>query len=1047
MHLAEYRIFRNNPIRNFKGIWIIFLSAFTLSAQENLIKNGSFEEGIKEWMVPSWKRADGKIWVEPVPDKGNSQGIGGMCSMRLDYAKNKICHLNYFTTISLPPGKKDYTFSVWTKSEGYDQPTKGQLTVVLNLPEIQKNHVLLTPWNKLQENWTQFRQDIQIPDSCTKATLRIGIHGYDNERGTTWVDNLYLGPKLPENPPPAVKKLTLLRGVPHAVHGGVWYPDEKMEYDIELKEIAEPGTRATLNWQAEDFDRKVLCSGKKEIVLPENPRAAVAAKGNQSGHVEPAKIRLELPSLGDFRGWFAMKVDISQGIKRLDEVTSSGIVVEKQEGRRDPFFTAKGPGSVEKQIRMGNGSASFQVERRYLQTGPSSYKLEILDKKVEETVNNGFEPTFSFMFTQKSSPQNQLQPPYLRHRINEKLAKGIDPYDKEYYEGWRGFLRMLAGRYGTRVHDWYVGDEIYHTYHNDKYEIPHYVALTRLLHSEVKKNNPENVVGGGGVFMDMSPIGKEIWPQVKDSVDGLSCSLYLQKGTVEKGLTIDGPESGGLLKRFAFTRSIIGPDKFIAATETGYSFIGHPPIDSDRVKEVAVINARNLVMLKYLKVRRWTYFLFENDPMYESAKYGFGTTDYGMWNRKTGCPKPHAAAWAVSARVLAFVTDPREVKPRSDVYCYLFRKNGKTLAVLWAYTKDWVSTKIDMPADWNGMDFMGKREKGKKGILKRKINDRPLYFELDAPQETVADAFRNARYVMPEAYLTINRKNANEVNVFVKNKLTTETTALVRLNNSAPKTVKIPGNAILPVSFPHRTGTGPVTASALVNGVRYEVSNTDEIYPVAHLASPPAMDGSLKGFESVKPLVMDSRRYVMPTDADGHGLWTGKEDLSVKIYLAYDKDFFYIAADVTDDVHIVRTHGIESWNQDSLQFAFDTENNAFDPAITPAGYQQDDVEFVTADTTKGPELFCHSAGGQSVNQLMSSKPVVKRRADNHTIYETRIPWFSIGSLKPVPGSVFGFNTVVFDLDMPTGLVSCQMEFSPGITYGKTPALFKRFILE
>ena len=191
---------RGHLVQSIKtGIGILFISTFALCAQNgNLIENGGFEDGIKEWEVPAWKRGDGKIWLEPVIDKGNSQGIGGMCSMRLNYTNNKICHLNYIKPISLPQGTKDYTFSVWTKSEGYDQPTRGQLSVVLNLPEIKKSYTLQTPWNKLQESWTQFRKDIQIPEACTKATLNIRIHGYKNEKGTTWVDNLYLGPKLPE---------------------------------------------------------------------------------------------------------------------------------------------------------------------------------------------------------------------------------------------------------------------------------------------------------------------------------------------------------------------------------------------------------------------------------------------------------------------------------------------------------------------------------------------------------------------------------------------------------------------------------------------------------------------------------------------------------------------------------------------------------------------------------------------------------------------------------------------------------------------------------
>ena len=76
---------------------------------------------------------------------------------------------------------------------------------------------------------------------------------------------------------------------------------------------------------------------------------------------------------------------------------------------------------------------------------------------------------------------------------------------------------------------------------------------------------------------------------------------------------------------------------------------------------------------------------------------------------------------------------------------------------------------------------------------------------------------------------------------------------------------------------------------------------------------------------------------------------------------------------------------------------------------------------------------------------MIGKPQVVRNG-NKTVYFTAIPWSMLGR-KPVKGTVFGFGIVVFDFDAKDAKVPYQMEFSPGITYGKIPALFKRFILQ
>ena len=54
-------------------------------------------------------------------------------------------------------------------------------------------------------------------------------------------------------------------------------------------------------------------------------------------------------------------------------MTGSGIVIEKQKGKRDPFFSAKTPGTIEKQIRMGNGSSNFIAQRRHMQSSSTTF--------------------------------------------------------------------------------------------------------------------------------------------------------------------------------------------------------------------------------------------------------------------------------------------------------------------------------------------------------------------------------------------------------------------------------------------------------------------------------------------------------------------------------------------------------------------------------------------------------------------------------------------------------------------------------------------------
>jgi len=1016
--------------------WLLFLIAAIMSSStfaQNLIENSSFEDGISPWKPAGWKLGGGKKWLFPVADSTTSQGAGGSTSMRLDWTNQHICYILYQKEIKLPTAK-ELELSFWMKAAGYT--TFNQVEIAVVFPEIKdkkKNTISLrNPWNRRPEEWTQYTKIIKVPGNVTKARLWIKVHGYKNLKGTNWLDNLYFGPvKKAAAEKPVEKKIVLKRGISTQKHGGVYYPGEKIIYSFEYTDNKLPGKKAEFAWEIFDFDGKKILTGKQVVTLPPQKDGA---------------FQIDLSALNKYPGWFFIKGELSSKGKKLSDVKTSCIVVQKQIGKRDPFFSAKGAGPIEKQIRMGNGSCVITLQRRFIQTGPDSYRMPNEEKMLEEAVRYGFEPFFLFHISQHSTPKNPQQPKFLRQKVNEKLAKGINPYDAEYYQTWRNFFAMLAEKYKDKVQDWYLMDEIYNIYHQSKYELEHYIQVQKIMYEEVKKRKPSNIIGGCGTFIDMNPeLGKYLWKTLRNHTDGLACSLYLGKGTVAKGLTLDGPETGKLLNRFKITRDVIGKDTFISGTESGYCFLDFPELDSEKVKEVAKIKARSLVILKAMGVRKWVYFLFENDPSCESARRGYGRTDWGMWNRKWGSPKPHAAAWAVSARVLAFATNPVDASPCPDIYCYVFRKGDKTLAAFWAYSKEDVDAEINMPSDWTGMDFLGRPFSGKKGSNNLKLNDRVLYLEFNAPQEAVAKAFRTGKYVLPEAYVSINRIDGGKVGVMVKNKTAGDLKAEVSLNGSPVQKIIVKRGTIGQAAFAKAPGSGKLSAVVTVNGVKYHAEKEDEWYPVKKLAVPPSLQGNrLIGFEKAAPLVMDSMKHIKPAEIETHGIWTGKDDLSAKIWTGYDDRNFYLGAEVTDDVQVSRYAGQLSWNQDAMQFGFDMGNNDYDLVLSPGGYGNDDREFVLSATPKGPQLFCFT-GPSDIRRKLIGKPQVVR-SGNKTIYFVALPWSLLGK-KPVKGNVFGFNVVIFDFDRKDATISCQLEFSPGITYGKTPALFKRFILE
>jgi len=81
---------------------------------------------------------------------------------------------------------------------------------------------------------------------------------------------------------------------------------------------------------------------------------------------------------------------------------------------------------------------------------------------------------------------------------------------------------------------------------------------------------------------------------------------------------------------------------------------------------------------------------------------------------------------------------------------------------------------------------------------------------------------------------------------------------------------------------------------------------------------------------------------------------------------------------------------------------------------------------------KGPQNFCCTGPSELAMKPLPDKVNVRVMPDGHKFYEVRIPWSALDKLKPEPGTVFGFNITLFDVDTSNG---------------KNPAFFKRFMLE
>lgn len=103
------------------------------------------------------------------------------------------------------------------------------------------------------------------------------------------------------------------------------------------------------------------------------------------------------------------------------------------------------------------------------------------------------------------------------------------------------------------------------------------------------------------------------------------------------------------------------------------------------------------------------------------------------------------------------------------------------------------------------------------------------------------------------------------------------------------------------------------------------------------------LDWKTVPFDRLSPqIVLDERNQIQPPDP--FISWRGPEDLSARLFLAWDRNGLYLLAEVKDDQFEQPFSGAEIWRGDSMQFAFDCGNDA----RPRSGYDGNDCEFGAA---------------------------------------------------------------------------------------------------
>lgn len=247
----------------------------------------------------------------------------------------------------------------------------------------------------------------------------------------------------------------------------------------------------------------------------------------------------------------------------------------------------------------------------------------------------------------------------------------------------------------------------------------------------------------------------------------------------------------------------------------------------------------------------------------------------------------------------------------------------------------------------------------------------------------------------------------------------------------------------------HSTGTFDIPVTGLEAGQTYPVSVTltgDGVEPYTHTGKWIGIDAASIGTMTQKTMMIDGS---IDDDAGTPHVnlasggtvqmnpYGGSDDLNGDIWLHWDQQYFYLAANIQDDVFTQDSVNDAIWQGDGLQFAI-SQGAPGESALWS--------ELGVALTPQGPQMYRWAdAMGETPGPLPHVQvEVVRNETDQTTIYELAIPWTAIAPFTPEDGGL-SVSLLVNDNDGQgrKGFI----EWGSGIGMEKNNALFNylRFI--
>ena len=567
-----------------------------------------------------------------------------------------------------------------------------------------------------------------------------------------------------------------------------------------------------------------------------------------------------------------------------------------------------------------------------------------------------------------------------------------------------------------------------------------YNEMCRVVGEVVHKHGKKMLFDVSSCSSDAMSMAEMIMRESKDELDVFAPHLYGWNRYIGERVRCSSPEEQDLAGQLTQCQKLIercGADMELAIGEYGYALDQHVAYDSIYAGLHAAYLARSYMMAKTVpQMKRLHYFIDYYQP---ETPY-----DYGMW-RDNRRPLPTVAAFTVCARMIG----GSECVVRQDgpeVYILEFRHKDKTVFAVYNANPDKEHSSVTVKlavSDVQASSMTGSDIPCVNGTLEFELSPYPVYIETTLERsDELFGVLADALVALQPYTLEIARNSQQQIAVKVIPAATVREKMVENVcfrigHECCERTVEVlpDTESSFTIDFVEEI---PLTKISVDVEFKNENRNYMQLLPAPILCQYTEIeDWKTYDFSNSENLiVMDGIENLAPPDPNTG--WNGPENLSVKLFTAWDSQNFYMMADVRDDIHCQPYNDQTIWAGDGIQMGLDMGNDAGKGFLD----RVNDFEFGLALHESGPVLWAwHAPYGRPDERV--NYPLQITREGDITQYRLVLPWEAITDKAPEEGDIIGFSVTVNDND---GVgVRYNMHTDMGLKGDKRPNLFSKLV--